>query len=79
MNAALPESPASGRATAVLLLATLVWGASFVIVKQALASSTPLAFTALRFAIGAALLTPFAGWPARVTGSTCSQHRNAAV
>ena len=54
-------------AAAVLLLATVAWGLSFVIVKQALAASTPLAFTALRFAIGAALLAPFAGWPRRVT------------
>jgi len=42
-----------------LLAATAVWGVSFVIVKGALASSTPLAFLALRFAIATAVLAPF--------------------
>jgi drug/metabolite transporter (DMT)-like permease len=44
----------------VLVLATLIWGLSFIVVKGALASSTPLAFTAARFAIAAMILTPFA-------------------
>jgi len=47
------------RADLVLVLANLVWGVSFVVVKGALEASTPLAFTALRFAIAALVLTPF--------------------
>jgi drug/metabolite transporter (DMT)-like permease len=37
----------------------VVWGVSFVIVKGALAASSPLAFLALRFAIATAVLAPF--------------------
>ena len=47
------------QADLTLALTTLLWGVSFVIVKDALASSTPLAFTAVRFAIAALVLTPF--------------------
>ena len=65
-----PELEGEGRsAAALLLLATFAWGLSFAVVKQALASSTPLAFTALRFAIAALLLAPFAGWKVGVTHS----------
>jgi drug/metabolite transporter (DMT)-like permease len=49
----------SRRADVVLVLANVVWGVSFVVVKGALAASTPLAFTALRFAIAALVLMPF--------------------
>lgn len=42
-----------------LLAATLLWGLSFVVVKQGLRFSTPLAFTAARFAIATLVLTPF--------------------
>jgi drug/metabolite transporter (DMT)-like permease len=49
----------SRRADLVLVLANLVWGVSFVVVKEALAASTPLAFTALRFALAALVLVPF--------------------
>jgi drug/metabolite transporter (DMT)-like permease len=59
-------SPAR-QADLTLLFATLIWGASFVVVKDALASSTPLAFTAVRFAIAAVVLTPFARLGARFT------------
>lgn len=48
------------RADAALILACFLWGISFVIVKRALSDATPLAFAALRFAIGAAVLAPFA-------------------
>jgi len=48
------------QADVTLALATLIWGFSFVVVKSALVSSTPLAFTAVRFAIAAVVLTPFA-------------------
>lgn len=47
------------RADLLLLAATAVWGVSFVIVKGALAASSPLAFLALRFAIATAVLSPF--------------------
>jgi drug/metabolite transporter (DMT)-like permease len=46
------------RADALLVAATVVWGVSFVIVKGALAASSPLAFLALRFAIATAALAP---------------------
>ena len=48
------------RADAALVFACFLWGISFVIVKRALDDATPLAFAALRFGIGAALLAPFA-------------------
>ena len=51
---------AGRRADFLLAFTTLLWGVSFVVVKAALASSTPLAFTALRFAIATVVLTPFA-------------------
>ncbi len=47
-------------ADAALVVACFLWGISFVIVKRALDDATPLAFAALRFGIGAALLAPFA-------------------
>lgn len=37
-----------------------MWGVSFVVVKDALASSSPLLFLALRFAVAAVVLAPFA-------------------
>jgi len=49
------------RADLLLLAATVVWGTSFVVVKDALATATPLAFVTLRFGIAALILTPFAG------------------
>lgn len=46
------------RADAALLLATVLWGSSFVAVKAALADATPFAFITLRFGIAALLLLP---------------------
>src|SRR2546428_8501499 len=46
------------RADLTLLLATAVWGTSFVAVKTGLAYATPLAFLAVRFGIAALLLAP---------------------
>ena len=46
------------QADLALLLATALWGTSFVAVKRALADATPLAFLALRFGIAALLLAP---------------------
>lgn len=52
-----------GKLPAVLLLvaATGVWGATFTVVKGALADCGPLTFTALRFALAGALLVPQLG------------------
>src|SRR2546427_1954270 len=58
--ARLPDRLTARRADLTLALASLVWGVSFVVVKAALAASTPLAFTALRFAIATLALAPFA-------------------
>src|SRR2546422_9328997 len=46
------------RADLTLLLATAMWGTSFVAVKTRLAYATPLAFLAVRFGIAALLLAP---------------------
>ncbi|MCH8171499.1 MAG: DMT family transporter [Bacteroidetes bacterium] len=42
-----------------LLLTTLLWGATFVIVKESLTSVSPLVFVSLRFAIASLILSPF--------------------
>ena len=47
------------RSDLTLLFATLLWGLSFIVVKQALTWTTPLAFTAARFGIAVLVLTPF--------------------
>jgi drug/metabolite transporter (DMT)-like permease len=54
-------------ADAALVVACFLWGISFVIVKRALDDAMPLAFAALRFGIGAALLAPFAHLGRRFT------------
>ena len=43
----------------LLIAATLVWGVTLVVIKDALTAATPLAFLAVRFAIAAVVLTPF--------------------
>jgi drug/metabolite transporter (DMT)-like permease len=48
------------RADLTLLTACLLWGVSFVVVKDALVQSSPLAFVALRFGLAALALIPFA-------------------
>jgi drug/metabolite transporter (DMT)-like permease len=47
----------SRRADLILLLLTLYWGATFIVVKDALQFASPLVFVALRFAVGAAALS----------------------
>jgi len=47
------------RAEALLVLITLIWGSTFVIVKAALQDATPLAFIALRFVAAGLLLYGF--------------------
>ncbi|HUK20799.1 MAG TPA: DMT family transporter [Gemmatimonadales bacterium] len=61
------SSSEARRADLRLAFATLLWAASFVVVKQGLTVSSPLAFTAARFAIGALVLTPFARLGQRFT------------
>jgi drug/metabolite transporter (DMT)-like permease len=51
--------PSARRADALLVAATAIWGVSFVVVKEALAGASPLAFLSLRFAIAAVVLAPF--------------------
>ncbi len=46
------------QADLTLLVATAMWGTSFVAVKSALASATPFAFLAIRFGLAALLLAP---------------------
>jgi len=46
----------AGRAELTLALVTLVWGASFTLIKQALADVSVLLFLALRFALAAVVL-----------------------
>ena len=41
-----------------LLVVTAIWGATFVLVKEALAGSGPLTFVALRFALAAVVILP---------------------
>lgn len=48
------------RADAQLVFACLLWGGSFVVLKQGLAYATPLAFAAVRFGLAALLLAPLA-------------------
>jgi drug/metabolite transporter (DMT)-like permease len=44
------------KAEALLLLITLIWGSTFVVVKGALSDASPLAFIAVRFSLAGALL-----------------------
>ncbi len=44
---------------ALLLLVTVIWGATFVIIKNALHDVSPLVFISLRFSTAAILLLPF--------------------
>lgn len=57
------------RADLLLVAATAIWGVSFVIVKDALTASSPLAFLALRFAIATAALAPFVDFRTRWSGA----------
>jgi len=46
-------------AEAILLLITIIWGATFVIIKTALTDVSPLTFVATRFVLAAIILFPF--------------------
>ena len=43
----------------VLLFATLIWGATFTIIKNALHDASPLIFISIRFSFAALVLLPF--------------------
>ncbi|MCB0748418.1 MAG: DMT family transporter, partial [Ignavibacteriae bacterium] len=47
------------KSEAILILVTLLWGGTFVIVKEALNDVSSMAFIAIRFLIAAAILLPF--------------------
>ncbi len=47
------------KSEAILILVTLLWGATFVIVKEALNDVSSMAFIAIRFLIAALILLPF--------------------
>jgi drug/metabolite transporter (DMT)-like permease len=56
------------RADFLLIAATLTWGVSFVIVKQALSASSPLAFLSIRFALATLALAPLVNFRAPWSG-----------
>lgn len=49
------------QADGALVLLCVFWGATFVVVKDALSFADPFTFLTLRFAVGAAVLAPLAG------------------
>ena len=53
------------RADLALLLVAAVWGATFVMVKDALAFAGPFVFLALRFSLATLLLAPLLAWARR--------------
>ncbi len=55
------ELRSSLRADGVLVLLTVLWGTTFVVVKGALGDADPFVFLALRFAVGAVVLSALAG------------------
>ncbi len=46
-------------AEGALLLATTIWGATFVIIKSALSDISPMLFVSIRFSFAALILLPF--------------------
>ena len=62
-----------------LLAVAGAWGATFVMVKDALAEVGPLTFVALRFALGAAAMLPFlrAGWVGETSADSSWARRGA--
>ena len=56
------------QADLTLLIATFLWGTSFVAVKSALSSATPFAFLTVRFGVATLLLAPGTRFDPRPTG-----------
>src|SRR5438128_5394734 len=68
-----PEGPLTRRqADLALLLATGLWGTSFVAVKSALADATPFAFLTVRFGTAALALAPVTRFRPRPVGRELS-------
>jgi drug/metabolite transporter (DMT)-like permease len=55
------ENPERLRADGALVVLTVLWGTTFVVVKDALSHGDPFSFLALRFGVGAAVLSVLAG------------------
>lgn len=68
----IPMTPRSFRADALLLFAAFVWGTGFVAQRLGMESIGPMLFNALRFAIGALVLLP---WAIRAQRAVISTHR----
>src|SRR5438034_7011830 len=69
----LPEGAMTRRqADLALLLATALWGTSFVAVKSALADATPFAFLTVRFGLAALALAPGTRFRPRPAGRELS-------
>lgn len=55
------ETRARLQADSALMLLTVLWGTTFVVVKDALSHADPFSFLALRFGVGAAVLSVLSG------------------
>jgi drug/metabolite transporter (DMT)-like permease len=55
------ETRARVQADSALMLLTVLWGTTFVVVKDALSHGDPFSFLALRFGVGAGVLTVLSG------------------
>ncbi|HKD45736.1 MAG TPA: DMT family transporter, partial [Candidatus Angelobacter sp.] len=51
--------PRSVKAHLLLMLATMIWGGTFVLIKEALADSSPLVLNAARMSLAAVLLAAY--------------------
>nr|WP_093517385.1 DMT family transporter [Stigmatella erecta] len=60
-GASTPERRAQLQADGALVLLTVLWGTSFLAVKDALSHGDPFSFLALRFSVGAAVLSAVVG------------------
>lgn len=55
----LEEKTQRRKSESILIIITLIWGGTFVVIKGALEDASPLFFVGIRFLIAAILLTPF--------------------
>lgn len=62
-------------ADGALLLVTLIWGATFVMVKDAVSAFPVFSFMAVRFTLAALALAPFAAWQAGRASRTTQDSR----
>jgi len=59
LNPKLKDNTQRRRAEAVLVIITLIWGGTFVVIKGALEDTSPLFFVGTRFFIATIMVTPF--------------------